>query len=290
MSFLDRIAACNARDLSGFRPWFAEGRHAGWLRRALAERLLADWPRHFAERGEALVFGREAKDFAGRTDAMAEIVDALAATDAAPPLRNERYAVTDAWGRAPMLEMDRGAVPTFGVRAYGVHMNGLVRHRDSTFMWIAKRNPKKATWPGKLDNMVAGGQPAGLGLFENLIKEAYEEAGLSAIEVQGAQPVGAITYAYEIAEGLKPDTQFCYDLELPFEFVPEPQDHEVAGFELMPIEEVARIVRDTEEFKPNCDLVIIDFLLRHGFLSPDEEPDYAAIAQGLRTKLPEATL
>jgi 8-oxo-dGTP pyrophosphatase MutT (NUDIX family) len=290
MSFLDRIATCNTRDLAGFRPWFAEGRHAGWLRRAFAERLLADWPQQFAERGEALVFGRAAKDSAGRTAAMAEIVATLADTGVVPRLREERYAVTDAWGRAPMLEIDRAAVPSFGVRAYGVHMNGYVRHRDRTFMWIARRNPDKPTWPGRLDNMVAGGQPAGLGLFENLIKEAHEEAGLSAIEVQGARPVGAITYAYENAEGLKPDTQFCFDLELPFEFVPEPQDHEVAGFDLVPIEEVARIVRDTEEFKPNCDLVIIDFLLRHGFLSPDEEPDYAAIAQGLRTKLPEAAL
>jgi hypothetical protein len=48
----------------------------------------------------------------------------------------------------------------------------------------------------------------------------------------------------------------------------------------MPIDEVAAIVRDTEQFKFNCNLVIIDFLVRHGLIGPDE-PDYVAIAQGL---------
>lgn len=33
--------------------------------------------------------------------------------------------------------------------------------------------------------------------------------------------------------------------------------------------QVKRIVRETREFKPNCNLVIIDFLVRHGHLSPE---------------------
>jgi hypothetical protein len=49
---------------------------------------------------------------------------------------------------------------------------------------------------------------------------------------------------------------------------------------LVPIDEVAAIVRETEQFKFNCNLVIIDFLVRHGLIGPDE-PDYVAIVQGL---------
>ena len=40
-------------------------------------------------------------------------------------------------------------------------------------------------------------------------------------------------------------------------------------------------MRDGFEFKFNCNLVIIDFLVRHGFITP-EEPDYMAIVAGLR--------
>ena len=41
------------------------------------------------------------------------------------------------------------------------------------------------------------------------------------------------------------------------------------------------IVRDTDEFKPNCNLIVIDFLVRHGRIDPDG-PDYLAIVEGLR--------
>jgi len=35
-------------------------------------------------------------------------------------------------------------------------------------------------------------------------------------------------------------------------------------------------------FKPNCDLVIIDFLVRWGYITP-EDRDYIDIVKGLRT-------
>jgi hypothetical protein len=52
----------------------------------------------------------------------------------------------------------------------------------------------------------------------------------------------------------------------------------------MHIDQVISIVRDTEEFKPNCNLVIIDFLVRHGLLDPDQE-GYAEIVSGLHQQL-----
>ena len=45
-------------------------------------------------------------------------------------------------------------------------------------MWVARRARTKATYPGKLDNMVAGGHPLGISAFDNLLKECYEEAGI----------------------------------------------------------------------------------------------------------------
>jgi len=51
---------------------------------------------------------------------------------------------------------------------------------------------------------------------------------------------------------------------------------------LWPIEDVSRRVRDGFDFKFNCNLVVIDFLIRHGVLDPDTEPDYAALCEGLR--------
>ncbi len=48
-----------------------------------------------------------------------------------------------------------------------------------------------------------------------------------------------------------------------------------------PLQEVARLVSETTEFKTNCNLVIIDFLVRHGLVSP-EQPGYLTLVRGLR--------
>ena len=63
--------------------------------------------------------------------------------------------------------------------------------------------------------------------------------------------------------------------------MPRNTDGEVSAFYLVSIGEVAKIVESSLEFKFNCNLVIIDFLIRHGFLSP-EHPDYLRLIQGLR--------
>jgi len=47
---------------------------------------------------------------------------------------------------------------------------------------------------------------------------------------------------------------------------------------------VMETVSETEEFKLNCNLVIIDFLVRHGYISQDS-PDYLQILQELRSPL-----
>ena len=94
--------------------------------------------------------------------------------------------------------------------------------------------------------------------------------------------MSAVTYCLEHETGIKPDCMVCYDLELPEDFEPRCVDGEVEAFELWPIEKVAETVRDTREFKFNSNLVVIDFLARHGLLD-DEDPDYLDLVKGLRS-------
>jgi hypothetical protein len=47
------------------------------------------------------------------------------------------------------------------------------------------------------------------------------------------------------------------------------------------MEKVMQVVETTTEFKFNCNLVIIDFCIRHGLIGPDRE-DYLDLVQGLR--------
>ena len=76
---------------------------------------------------------------------------------------------------------------------------------------------------------------------------------------------------------------FCYDLTLPTDFAPRNTDGEVDWFELWPLEKLVARVRDSDGFKFNVALVLIDFFARRGILGPDD-PDYMAILDGLRLK------
>jgi hypothetical protein len=92
----------------------------------------------------------------------------------------------------------------------------------------------------------------------------------------------------EAPDGLKPDVQFCFDLEMPEDFVPRPADGEMEGFELWPAARVMETVRGTRAFKFNCNLVLIDFFLRHGLIGA-QDPDRPALAAGLRALHPTAS-
>ena len=61
---------------------------------------------------------------------------------------------------------------------------------------------------------------------------------------------------------------------------------ECAGFELWPIAAVLDTIARTDDFKFNVPLVVLDFALRHGVLTPENTPEYAAIATGLRRLFP----
>lgn len=160
--------------------------------------------------------------------------------------------------------LDRGALPAFGIQAHGVHLNGLVRQRDGLHLWVAKRAANKLLDPGKLDNMVAGGVPAGFTPERTLLKEGREEAGIRKTLLERAVHVARIAYAMERPEGLRRDILHCYDLELPKGFVPQPHDDEIEHFELWPIQRVYETVRDTDDFKFNVNVVLVDLFRRLG--------------------------
>jgi 8-oxo-dGTP pyrophosphatase MutT (NUDIX family) len=280
MSYLDRIEACNRYDLSRSRPFRVAGRDVGWVRDDLAE-ALTDFPDVFEVTADRVAVASHLTTPEARTAAAAPVIRALQEKGVILHRRDEDYPVTTAFAAPPLMRMDRGAAPRFGFRAYGIHVNGFVRDGGGLRLWVGRRALDRPVAPGKLDQMVAGGQPAGLGLEENLIKEGAEEAGLPAAVMRRAVPVGAITYKVDHPEGLRNDVLFVYDLELAPDEKPRNTDGEITGFQLLPAEEVAALVRDGEAFKFNCALVNIDFLIRHGVIAPDE-PDYVALVQGLR--------
>lgn len=280
MSFLDHIRICNDHDPSRYLPFAAAGQRVGWVARDFAARL-AGYGDAFAATADGVTLHARYADFDSRTAAVDAVVRRLRDDGVVKGWRNESYAVAPRFGAPPLFRVERAAAPLFGVTSLGVHINGIVRTPRGLKMWVGRRSPTKPTYPDQLDNLCAGGISFGHGVRDTLIKEAGEEANIPPELAARAVPCGAITYCCERDGGLRPDILFVYDLELPDDFVPRPNDGEIADFRLWPIDDVIAAVRDSREFKFNCNLVIIDFLIRHGLIGP-EEPDYLALVAGLR--------
>ncbi|GLH16562.1 Uncharacterized protein YJR142W [Gryllus bimaculatus] len=91
-------------------------------------------------------------------------------------------------------------------------------------------------------------------------------------------------FFFESERGLFPNTEFVFDLELPLDFVPYNSDGEVEKFELLPADQALEKVFSTE-FKTTSCPVVVDFLIRHGKISPENEPNFPQIVELLHVPL-----
>ena len=282
MSFSDHIRACNNYDPARVVPLTAGNERVGLLRRDNAE-ALRRFPDVFAA-GEDKVELVARGDVAAVSRAIDTVIDALVSEGRVPKWRNETFDAAPRWGAPPLFRLDRGAVPFFGTRAYGVHLNGYLRQGNKLWLWVGRRSAEKQVAPNKLDNLVAGGIGNGHGVDETLLKEGEEEASIPTSLLSHAISASAVSYRMETNLGIRDDVMFVYDLEMPADFVPKNRDGEIVHFELMPASAVLERIRTTSDFKFNVNLVILDFAVRHGLLRPDD-PEYLDVATGLHRPL-----
>ncbi|TPG53351.1 DUF4743 domain-containing protein [Roseomonas nepalensis] len=265
--FARHIAACNnLPSPAGYLPFRLGEAQVGWLEPDAAKALTFLPSRvHFGPDGVSLAAGLRGPG--ARSAALAEVARTLARAGFGR-IRGEEFDVR-ATPEGPVLAtVDRGVLPALGIISQGVHLNGLVRRADGLHLWLGWRAKDKAVAPGKLDNVVAGGIPAGLTPERCLVKEAEEEASLPAELAARARPAGRVSYIMRTEEGMRRDLLHVFDLDIPEGVEPRPNDDEVERFELWPIGRVVEAVRETESVKFNVNLVLIDLFLREGLL-PD---------------------
>ena len=279
MSYLEHIENNNRFNPDLYIPFLVAEKQFGWIEKSFVKHL-SRWQNVFQNNNSSIILTPELSTPEQRSNAIAPIVETLHKEDIIDSWVGELYAVNQQYGEEPVFLMERAAVSFFGVRGYGVHVNGLVEKADGMYIWIARRTKDKPFWPGQLDQMVAGGQPAGIGRLENVIKESAEEANIPEYIASTAEFVSTIHYRGASSRGMNVDTLFNYDVYLPEDFVPENTDGEVDEFILMPLEEMAHLTDTSTEFKDNCNLVNIDLLLRRGLIN-ESHTDYTEIRKKL---------
>jgi 8-oxo-dGTP pyrophosphatase MutT (NUDIX family) len=271
------IAAARRFDAAAHAPFVIDGRRVGWIRARDVARL-ARWPDVFEfEAGEVRLAARfDSVD--ARSMALASPIGALAAECLIPGWRDEIYAIRNRFDDPPLAHIERAASRFFGTMTYAVHLNGVVEYAPATppRMWIGRRSATKATDPGMLDNVVAGGIGWGLGVEDTLLKECWEEAGMPA-ELAARAIAGRTAHVLcSLPEGTQAEQIFIYDVPLPQDFVPHNQDGEVAEHVLAGPAQLIAWLR-AGEVTIDASLAMLDSLLRHRWLAPDAAPGLDAL-------------
>lgn len=192
--------------------------------------------------------------------------------------------------------IERFAAALFGVTSRGAHLVAYRNDETGTKVWIPRRSAHLYTYPGMLDTSVAGGVKSGVSPFQTIVEEAYEEASLPETLIrQRACCRGVISHMNVTGEDfpgekglVTPDYVYVYDIELPPDVIPRPHDDEVSSFTLMTVEELKSALL-SEAFKPDSAAVLIEFLIRHGVITPENEPDFVEINMRLHRRLPFRT-
>jgi 8-oxo-dGTP pyrophosphatase MutT (NUDIX family) len=270
---------CNRRDLRRYTPFVASGFHLGWINRDRLDLLRTETT--FRILPDVVVMDEDLRTPAERTARLAELAARWRDQGVVPGWRDELYDIVPFPGGPVVMRMERAVTRLFGVINRGAHINGFVRAGDDVLMWVARRAVTKPTFPGRLDQMVAGGMTASMTPDTLARKEAWEEAGVGA-ELAGAiTSVSAVTMFMEHGDVILRDVDYVFDLELPADFVPRPVDSEVSEFELHPVDKIFDMVTNSNQFKPDCNLVILDFLIRHEHIRP-EDPLFERTVLGVR--------
>ena len=286
-AFLAWIKECNQYKTDDYMPFFIDNTLLGYIHQTHAALFysLSDIFTAASFQGvEAITFQPSINTFARRTEAAGQAARHWYQSGAISSWVGEQYDVSGAFKQTPLFTIERAASPLLGIKKYGIHLNGWVQQQGNTFLWVAKRALDKHTFPGKLDHLVAGGHSSGYSIEQTMIKECAEEANIPRSIAQQARPVSMLSYVMDNKHKLQQDHLFIYDLCLDADFVPENTDGEAEEFYLWPVEQVLERVALSRDYKTNCNLVIIDFAIRHGFLKPDE-PFYSEICSGLHQSI-----
>ena len=204
-----------------------------------------------------------------RDAALARINAVLRAQGLIKAWRDETYGVPCLASGVVLARIERASSRFWGTLTFGAHATGYVADENGypTHLWIAQRAHNKATDPGLFDNLIGGGVAHGQTPAQALVREGWEEAGLSPTQMQAARFGSVMRLQRDIPEGFQHEWLHAFELPLPHGVVPANQDGEVAGFDLLPVQDALALAA-TASMTVDAALVTLDFALRHRLFPP----------------------
>ena len=238
-------------------PWYCGPHRVGWVSPERAHTLQQQWPQCRWESGR-LVWSASQESVEDRSQFLQQWLIRQRDEGLLSGWRGEAYRY---WSRPKyppdpdepgLFDCERAGFRYLGMRSHAVHINGFASDGD---LWCGQRALSKATDPGLLDSLSAGGLSAGQGIWTVLQRELWEEAGLVLERGQALQWLGSIDSCRLVPEGWQHETLWVFNLELRGDQIPCNQDGEVAQFLRLAPREVLERVR-AQAFTPDAVLAL----------------------------------
>ena len=184
--------------------------------------------------------------------------------------------------------MDGCGVDLFGIVNFAVHLLAYVNTKEGIRFWVPRRSKTKMSYPGMLDNTVGGSLSSGERPIGCIVREAAEEGAIpEEYTRKNIISCGTLSYQMSLTDDGRPgcqhQVQYLYEMELTEDIVPKPFDGEVEEFTLKSLDEV-RYALMHGEFKLNCGMTWMAYLVRHGIVNAENEPNLVEICSRLHRK------
>jgi 8-oxo-dGTP pyrophosphatase MutT (NUDIX family) len=129
------------------------------------------------------------------------------------------------WGPdGQALGLERSLFRPLGLLAQSVQLNV---HGADGALWVARRSLSKAIDPGLWDAAVAGGLSRGESPREAMVREAWEEAGVSLALAEQANFCGPVRAVRLLPNQVHLERVWTFSLTVPAGWAPAPQDGEI---------------------------------------------------------------
>ncbi len=217
---------------AGWLPWLCDDMPLGWLSGERASWLAQQLP-DCSLLPDALVWHATHAESSLRSEQLQSALMAAGDQGLLTGWRNERFSFwhTDCSAADPqrpaLFNVERSGFRWLGMLSHAVHVNGFTA---DGWLWCGRRALNKATDPGMLDNVTAGGLPSGETAQTCLQRELAEEAGLFNLEGHRLQDAGVVRTARLEPQGWHDEAVQVYNLTFGNNFAPVNQDGEVAEF------------------------------------------------------------
>lgn len=241
---------------AGSRPLTVAGRVAGWITPRATDCVAP--MRGVRVTDEAVHVAAVPRSRLPLDTVMAEIAEVLRDNGC---LRGWRDELLDVYGEGRRLcVLERTAMRPLGLLTKAVHLNAW---SPDGRVWLARRSDTKATDPGMWDTLVGGLATAAEPLDTSLVRECFEEAGLSPSHLGGRSPLRVILRMHRrLPEGYQVEDVLVSDCVLSETVAPQNQDGEVSEIRLASVEETWALL-EAGEFTQEAEACILDSLVRH---------------------------